>query len=94
MKTSWDFVEFMLAGAVSKTVASSIAYPHGEIAYPTRLTIRPRSLSYQTGVTCLLLTSLTSRSSIHAHAQATLWNVVMGPVFPLKLSVTFNVELG
>ncbi|XP_037090084.1 solute carrier family 25 member 36-like [Pollicipes pollicipes] len=28
VKTSWDFVEFMLAGAVSKTVASSVAYPH------------------------------------------------------------------
>ncbi|GLH03313.1 Mitochondrial carrier protein Rim2 [Gryllus bimaculatus] len=27
-KTSRDFVEFMLAGAVSKTVASCIAYPH------------------------------------------------------------------
>lgn len=28
VKTSCDFLEFMLAGAVSKTVASSIAYPH------------------------------------------------------------------
>ena len=40
VKTSWDFVEFMLAGAVSKTVASSIAYPHGE--YPS-LTIRSQT---------------------------------------------------
>jgi solute carrier family 25, member 33/36 len=28
-KTSKDFLEFMMAGAISKTVASSIAYPHG-----------------------------------------------------------------
>lgn len=27
-KTSRDFMEFMLAGAISKTVASCIAYPH------------------------------------------------------------------
>lgn len=27
-KTSRDFIEFMGAGAVSKTVASCIAYPH------------------------------------------------------------------
>lgn len=27
-KTSKDFVEFMVAGAVSKTVASCITYPH------------------------------------------------------------------
>lgn len=27
-KTSRDFLEFMLAGAISKTVASCIAYPH------------------------------------------------------------------
>lgn len=32
-KTSRDFLEFMLAGAVSKTVASCIAYPHGEIFF-------------------------------------------------------------
>ena len=29
-KTSRDFFEFMAAGACSKTVASCIAYPHGE----------------------------------------------------------------
>lgn len=28
-----DFVEFMAAGAFSKTVASCIAYPHGEDFY-------------------------------------------------------------
>lgn len=27
-KTSRDFLEFMLAGACSKTIASCIAYPH------------------------------------------------------------------
>lgn len=27
-KTSRDFAEFMLAGAISKTVASCVAYPH------------------------------------------------------------------
>ncbi|KAF4517720.1 hypothetical protein B566_EDAN013398, partial [Ephemera danica] len=27
-KTSRDFLEFMMAGAISKTVASCIAYPH------------------------------------------------------------------
>lgn len=27
-KTSRDFLEFMFAGAVSKTVASCVAYPH------------------------------------------------------------------
>lgn len=29
-KTSQDFLEFMMAGAVSKTIASCIAYPHGK----------------------------------------------------------------
>lgn len=29
-KSSKDFLEFMMAGAVSKTVASCIAYPHGK----------------------------------------------------------------
>lgn len=29
-KKTRDFVEFMMAGAVSKTCASCIAYPHGE----------------------------------------------------------------
>lgn len=29
-KTSKDFLEFMMAGAISKTVASCISYPHGE----------------------------------------------------------------
>jgi solute carrier family 25 protein 33/36 len=28
-KTSSDFIQFMAAGAFSKTVASCIAYPHG-----------------------------------------------------------------
>lgn len=28
-KSSQDFLEFMVAGGVSKTVASCIAYPHG-----------------------------------------------------------------
>lgn len=28
-KSSKDFLEFMMAGAISKTVASCIAYPHG-----------------------------------------------------------------
>ncbi|KAJ9599445.1 hypothetical protein L9F63_010060, partial [Diploptera punctata] len=28
-KSSRDFIEFMLAGATSKTIASCIAYPHG-----------------------------------------------------------------
>lgn len=27
-KTSRDFMEFMLAGAISKTIASCVAYPH------------------------------------------------------------------
>lgn len=39
-KTSKDFLEFMMAGAISKTVASSIAYPHGNaltIAIPYTL---------------------------------------------------------
>lgn len=31
-KTSRDFLEFMMAGAVSKTVASCIAYPHGKFS--------------------------------------------------------------
>lgn len=29
-RSSKDFLEFMMAGAISKTVASCIAYPHGE----------------------------------------------------------------
>lgn len=28
---SKDFLEFMMAGAISKTVASCVAYPHGKI---------------------------------------------------------------
>jgi solute carrier family 25 protein 33/36 len=35
-KTSRDFLEFMMAGAISKTVASCIAYPHGKNASPHR----------------------------------------------------------
>lgn len=31
-KSSKDFLEFMMAGAISKTVASCIAYPHGNIS--------------------------------------------------------------
>lgn len=30
-KSTRDFVEFMCAGAISKTCASSIAYPHGKL---------------------------------------------------------------
>lgn len=30
-KSSKDFLEFMMAGAISKTVASCIAYPHGNL---------------------------------------------------------------
>ena len=32
-KSSRDFLEFMVAGAVSKTIASCIAYPHGELVF-------------------------------------------------------------
>lgn len=32
-KTSRDFIEFMAAGAFSKTVASCIAYPHGKLIF-------------------------------------------------------------
>jgi len=31
-KTSKDFVQFMAAGAFSKTIAACIAYPHGKIS--------------------------------------------------------------
>lgn len=34
-KMGRDFIEFMAAGAMSKTVASCIAYPHGESLYVT-----------------------------------------------------------
>lgn len=30
LKSTRDFFEFMAAGALSKTIASCIAYPHGE----------------------------------------------------------------
>ncbi|CAD7079993.1 unnamed protein product [Hermetia illucens] len=43
-KTSRDFLEFMLAGAISKTVASCIAYPH-EVA---RTRLREEGNKYQT----------------------------------------------
>lgn len=33
-RSSRDFVEFMIAGAVSKTVASCMAYPHGMTRMP------------------------------------------------------------
>jgi len=41
-KSSKDFLEFMMAGAVSKTVASCIAYPHGNLlcSKPFRLDSR------------------------------------------------------
>ena len=32
-KMSRDFVEFMAAGALSKTIASCIAYPHGNTIF-------------------------------------------------------------
>jgi solute carrier family 25 protein 33/36 len=32
-KTTRDFVQFMAAGAISKTVASVIAYPHGKTTF-------------------------------------------------------------
>jgi len=43
-KTSRDFVEFMMAGAVSKTIASCIAYPH-EVA---RTRLREEGNKYHT----------------------------------------------
>ena len=43
-KTSRDFLEFMLAGAISKTVASCIAYPH-EVA---RTRLREEGSKYNT----------------------------------------------
>lgn len=43
-KTSRDFVEFMVAGAVSKTIASSVAYPH-EVA---RTRLREEGNKYRT----------------------------------------------
>lgn len=43
-KTSRDFLEFMLAGAISKTVASCIAYPH-EVA---RTRLREEGNKYNT----------------------------------------------
>lgn len=42
-KTSRDFFEFMLAGAISKTVASCITYPH-EVA---RTRLREEGTKYQ-----------------------------------------------
>lgn len=30
-----DFLKFMLAGATSKTVATCVAYPHGELSLST-----------------------------------------------------------
>lgn len=30
-KTFRDFIEFMAAGSFSKTIASTVAYPHGKI---------------------------------------------------------------
>lgn len=43
-KTSRDFVEFMVAGAVSKTIASCVAYPH-EVA---RTRLREEGNKYRT----------------------------------------------
>uniref|UniRef100_A0A1B0DGW2 Mitochondrial carrier protein n=1 Tax=Phlebotomus papatasi TaxID=29031 RepID=A0A1B0DGW2_PHLPP len=42
-KTSRDFVEFMLAGAISKTIASCVAYPH-EVA---RTRLREEGTKYR-----------------------------------------------
>lgn len=44
VKSSKDFLEFMMAGAVSKTVASCIAYPH-EVA---RTRLREEGNKYNT----------------------------------------------
>lgn len=43
-KTSRDFLEFMLSGAISKTVASCVAYPH-EVA---RTRLREEGDKYRT----------------------------------------------
>lgn len=32
-KSFRDFIEFMAAGSCSKTIASTIAYPHGKVIY-------------------------------------------------------------
>lgn len=32
-RSSRDFMEFMIAGAVSKTIASCAAYPHGKCVF-------------------------------------------------------------
>ncbi|CAG0903180.1 unnamed protein product [Darwinula stevensoni] len=42
-KTYWDFLEFMMAGATSKTFASIIAYPH-EVA---RTRLREEGMKYR-----------------------------------------------
>ncbi|XP_060864423.1 mitochondrial carrier protein Rim2 [Metopolophium dirhodum] len=49
-KTSKDFLEFMMAGAISKTVASSIAYPH-EVA---RTRLREEGTKYRSFFQTLL----------------------------------------
>lgn len=41
-KSSRDFLEFMVAGAVSKTIASCIAYPHGECHSKKILTVNQK----------------------------------------------------
>lgn len=43
-KTSQDFLEFMMAGAVSKTVASCISYPHGKYMFFSCLLLAPLQL--------------------------------------------------
>lgn len=43
-RTSRDFLEFMIAGAISKTVASCVAYPH-EVA---RTRLREEGNKYRT----------------------------------------------
>lgn len=45
-KTSKDFLEFMMAGAISKTIASCISYPHGESRFIFNYYIKVKSVKY------------------------------------------------
>lgn len=45
-KTSKDFLEFMMAGAISKTIASCISYPHGESLFIFNYYIKVKSVKY------------------------------------------------
>lgn len=78
-KTSRDFIEFMAAGAVSKTIASCVAYPH-EVA---RTRLREEGNKYRTFWQTLFLVG-------REEGKAGLYRCVAIKLTPSFLKNSFN----